>query len=257
MDNPRPCPLPRPWARGAAAWRSRTAACGAELQGALRTSGPAGAWRARQGALRVRAPRRPARATVACTPARRSWLRWRTLRAATEAGTLGGECGARRVPSGSERSRGSRLGGLVSRVSGDDPGGVSLMPGSGGRDRLPNSGCEPHHQALSLIYALQFPPLLVPLPAPGVPALRPVSPFTTPHPRSLSAHPLSPASPPTPTSSWVPAACFSPFQLCSYRPRRHPCGLPFCPRARTARLQPESELCDPPSPSCPEPAVSR
>lgn len=154
LDNSRPCPLPRPWAPGAAAWRSRTAACGAELRGALRTSGPVGAWRARQGALRVRAPRRPARATVACTPARRSWLRWRTLRSATEAGTLGGECGARRVPSGSERFRGSRLSGLVSRVSGDDPGGVSLMPASGGRDGLPSSGCEPHHQALFLIYAL-------------------------------------------------------------------------------------------------------
>lgn len=185
LDNPRPCPLPRPWARGAAAWRSRTAACGAELQGALRTSGPAGAWRARQGALRVRAPGRPARATVACTPARRSWLRWRTLRAATEAGTLGGECGARRVPSGSERSRGSRLGGLVSRVSGDDPGGVSLMPGSGGRDRLPNSGCEPHHQALSLIYALpNFHLSLYPSPRRGSPPsdLCPLS-----QPRTLEA----------------------------------------------------------------------
>lgn len=42
----------------------------------------------------------------------------------------------------------------MSRVSGGDPGGLSLMPGSGGRGGLPRSGCEPHHQALSLIYGL-------------------------------------------------------------------------------------------------------
>lgn len=85
------------------------------------------------------------------------------------------------------------------------------MPGSGGRGGLPSSGSEPHHQDLSLLYALpSF--HLSPYPSPSrgsPPSNRPASPFTAPRPRSLSAHPLSPASPPTPTSSRVPVACLS------------------------------------------------
>lgn len=45
---------------GAAACWPRTAACGVELQGALSASGRAGAWRSRQGALRIPAPSAPA-----------------------------------------------------------------------------------------------------------------------------------------------------------------------------------------------------
>lgn len=73
----------------------------------------------------------------------------------------------------------------MSRVSGGDPGGVSLMPGSGGRGGLPSSGCEPHHQALSLIYALpSFHRSLYPSPRRGSPPsdLRPLS-----QPRTLEA----------------------------------------------------------------------
>lgn len=188
LDTPRPCPLPRPGVRVAAARRSRTAACGAELQGALSASGQAGTRRARQGALRnpesggLCAPPPPA------LPPGGAGCRWRTLRRATEAGTVGGECVARRAPAVVRLLAGRAC---VWGLGGGDPKEVSVMRGSGGRGGLPSRGCEPHQQALSLIYALpSF--HLSPRPSPrrGSPSLRSVSPFSALHPRSLPTHPL-------------------------------------------------------------------
>lgn len=109
------------------------------------------------------------------------------------------------------------------------------MPGSEGRGGLPSSGCEPCYQALSLIYA--FPSFhLCPHPSPrrGSPSSD-LSPFSQPCTLEACPHtPFSPSSPPTPTSSRLPAARLS-LPALLLRSPPPPSGVPFCPRAPAER----------------------